>query len=87
MVNSSRPPLRYRYWTRDELIAAVRGIEEGLSTGAASVGYSAAGTVSYVTRDNAMATLRDLYNRIDQLEGLGSAPVVRRVRMLAVKGY
>ena len=86
MVTPARPPLRYRYWTRDELIAAVRGIEEGLSTGAASVGYSAAGTVAYVTRANAMATLRDMYDRIDQLDGIGSAPTVRRVRIFTSKG-
>ncbi len=77
----------FRTWTRDELVVAIRGLEEGLTTGAQSVGYSAAGTVVYVRRADAISVLRDLYERLDECDGAQPRPRVRHVRPIPLRGY
>lgn len=64
----------FRTWSRAELIDGIRGIEEGLATGAASVGYSAAGQVQYAPRADAIRTLQQLYDRLDEMDGATIAP-------------
>lgn len=77
----------FRTWTREELVEAIRGIEESLSTGAQSVQYTAGGTVTYSSRSDALRTLQALYDRLDEIEGRRASPKVRHIRVIPMRGY
>ena len=77
----------FRTWTRPELVEAIRGIEESLTTGAQSVSYSGGGTVAYVARSEATRVLQQLYDRLDEIDGIQPAPKVRHIRVIARRGY
>ena len=60
----------FRLWTRDEIVTAIRAIEEQLSLNVQTVSYSGGGTVSNGTPENARLTLRSLYARLDSIDGV-----------------
>jgi hypothetical protein len=62
----------FRLWTRDEIVVAIREIEEQLSLNVQTVSYSGGGTVSNGTPENARKTLRSLYARLDSIDGVKS---------------
>lgn len=60
----------FRLWTRDEIVVAIREIEQQLSLNVQTVSYTGGGTVSNGTPDNARKILRSLYARLDSIDGV-----------------
>lgn len=77
----------FSFWTREEIVQAIRDLEEQLATGAAQVSYTGGGSVQYSSRDNAVKTLKSLYSRIREIDGGKQKSPVRHVRVISKKGY
>ena len=59
----------FRYWTKEQAVEAILAIEEGMSSGAQSISYPAAGSVAYTTPEASVFILTHLYRHVDRLEG------------------
>lgn len=86
-MRARRETRRFRFWTREELVDAIRHLEEALATGARFVNYAGGGTVTYAARDEYESLLNALYNRVDEIDGVGRAPAIRHIRMIPGKGF
>lgn len=70
----------YRLWTRDEIVLEIRSLEEQLNANVISVSHSGAGgSVTHGTPENARKTLRQLYARLDEIDG------VKRVQSVGMR--
>ncbi len=79
-------------WSALEVREAILALEQGISTGAASVSTAGpgGGTVTWTSRDNYKAILSDLYSAWDRKnspEMSVERPAVRRVRIIAKRGW
>jgi hypothetical protein len=70
---------RFRFWTRDELVAAVKELESAMVSGARFVNYTGGGSVTYVGEGEFKTAIRDLYEAIDLIDGVSPKPRVRHV--------
>ncbi|MDR6664017.1 hypothetical protein [Rhizobium sp. 1399] len=82
----------FDFWSALEIREAIVGLEQGISTGAASVTTSGpgGGSVTWTSRDNYKAILEDLYAAWDRANGgidTAAQPAIRRVRIIARRGW
>lgn len=80
----------FEFWSALEIREAIVALEQGISTGAASVTTSGpgGGSVTWTTRDNYKALLEDLYAGWDRANGSdNSRPAVRRIRIISKRGW
>lgn len=80
------------FWSSLEIREAIIALEQGISTGAASVSTAGpgGGTVTWTSRDNYKAILSDLYAAWDQKnspEIVTAQPALRRVRQISKRGW
>jgi hypothetical protein len=76
----------FRLWTRDELVTAIRALEEALASGVQSISYTGGGDVAQVAAADMTRTLQSLYDRLDEIDGTPKEPRVRHVRIRPSKG-
>lgn len=82
---------RFRFWSALELREAILALEQGYSSGAASVSTSApgGGSVTWTSRDNYLAIIADMNDAYDQL-ALGivnDKPAITRIRQISKRGW
>lgn len=75
-----------------EIREAIIALEQGISTGAASVSTAGpgGGTVTWTSRDNYKALLADLYAAWDQKNSpdvFTAQPALRRIRQISKRGW
>lgn len=80
------------FWSSLEIREAIIALEQGISTGAASVSTAGpgGGTVTWTSRDNYKAILSDLYAAWDQKNSPDIAtaqPALRRIRQISKRGW
>ncbi|MDX0165778.1 hypothetical protein GOC43_28775 [Sinorhizobium meliloti] len=80
------------FWSALEIREAIIALEQGISTGAASVSTAGpgGGTVTWTSRDNYKAILADLYAAWDlknSPEVPAAQPALRRIRQISKRGW
>lgn len=77
----------FRFWTKDECIAAIRALEDGVTSGAQSIQYPSGGGMAMTTLENAAMVLDHLYRRVDELDGKPARSEIRIFHFVPKRGW
>jgi hypothetical protein len=79
--------LLFRYWSREKLVDAIVAMEEALSTGAKATSFQGQ-TISWDTFEEGSAIVRQMYARVDALDGKRNrSGGIRWMRVIPQRGY
>jgi len=74
-------------WTRDEVVTAIRSLEQQVVSGAQQLSMQGGGSVTMQTRAEAMRAIIALKRRRDQLDGIRNPSRARVIRVIVERGY
>lgn len=77
----------FRLWTRDEIVTAIRDLEAAITSGAQSISYVGGGTVAQVASSEMLRTVRSLYERLDEIDGVKVQPRMQHIRVQPSRGF
>ena len=78
--------MQFSNWTEEDLLGAIRSLEEAIAGGVASASYPGGGNINYTSQANMRSTLVELRGALKMLT-TGKPPVrIRRVIHSARKG-
>ncbi|MBB4064039.1 hypothetical protein [Gellertiella hungarica] len=80
---------KFEFWSALEIREAIIALEQGISTGAASVSTQGpgGGSVTWTSRENYNALLDELYAAWDRKNGADTKPALTQFRQISKRGY